>query len=181
MADAPAWAIARVYTLAEQHGVRVDGVILEYGLAARDGERELLPMAAALGMTPLAWGTLSGDLILGDRESVRKRQESSGDYYARLRGEAASQVGETLREVAAKRGASAAAVAIAWVRAVQPSIIPVLGPKTEMELRDRLAALDLRLDESELRALEECSRIDLGFPSEYLRDPGVRQEIYGEG
>jgi aryl-alcohol dehydrogenase-like predicted oxidoreductase len=180
IADAPAWGIARVHTFAEQHGMRVDGLILEYGLAARDAERELLPMADALGLTPLAWGMLSGDLLIGDSESVRKRQESSGDYYARLRGAAAARISRSLQVVADERGASAAAVAIAWVRAAQPSVIPVLGPKTEVELRDRLTALDLALDARELALLDDWSRIDLGFPSEYLRDPGVKKEIYGD-
>ena len=180
MADAPAWAVARVHTLAERSDVRVDGVILEYGLAARDAERELLPMADALGITPLAWGLLSGDLVLGDREGVKARQESSGDYYARVRGEAALRIGDTLRSIASARGDSAAAVAIAWVRAAQPSVIPVVGPRTESELRDRLAALEIVLDEHERRLLDEHSRIDLGFPSEYAKDPGVVREIYGD-
>jgi len=180
MADAPAWAVARVHTLAEQHGLRIDGVLLEYGLAARDAERELLPMSDALEMTPLAWGTLSGDLLLGDTESVRERQESSGDYYARRRGEAALRVGATLRSVAQGRGANVAAVAIAWIRAVQPRVIPVLGLNTEYDLIERLGYLDIMLDGDELRRLDESSRIDLGFPSEYLRDPGVEKEIYGD-
>lgn len=143
MADAPAWTIARVHGLLEQRGIRIDGVILELGLAARDAERELLPMTDALDMTPLARGITSGDLVIGDRESVKKRQESSGDYYTRIRGDAAAR------------------------------IAPVLGPKNVSELHERLAAFDLELGATELAVLHACSRIDLGFPSEYLR------EIYG--
>ena len=181
IADAPAWAIARVHTLAEcQRTLRIDGVILEYGLAARDAERELLPMTTALAMTPLAWGTLSGDLLFAGSEAAQARLDSSGDYYTRCRGRDAARVSEALHNVATARGASAAATAIAWVRATQPSVIPVLGPKSVAELVDRIAAIDLRLEADELRALDECSRIDLGFPSEYLRDPGVKKEIYGE-
>ena len=183
MADAPAWAVTRVHTLLERlaSAPRIDGLILEYGLAARDAERELLPMAAALEITPLAWGLFSGDLLLGDLESVRRRQESSGDYYARRRADRAAHVRETLWSIATERGASAASVALAWVRAAQPAVIPVLGPKTAAELALRLGALDVHLDASELRALDDRSCIDLGFPSEYLRDPAVKKEIYGDG
>jgi aryl-alcohol dehydrogenase-like predicted oxidoreductase len=180
IADAPAWAIARVHTLAEcQRSFRVDGVLLEYGLAARDAERELLPMAAELGMTPLAWGTLAGDLLLGDPEAARVRVDSSGDYYARRRGTAALRVATVLRAIADALGVGAAAVALAWIRLGVPSVIPVLGPRTEDELRERIGSLDLRLDADQLRALDDASRIDLGFPSEYLRDPSVIREIYG--
>ena len=180
IADAPAWAIARVHTLVEcRRSLRVDGVLLEYGLAARDAERELLPMAAELGMTPLAWGTLAGDLLLGDAEAARARVDSSGDYYARRRGATALRVATVIRGIADTHDVSAAAVALAWIRLGVPSVIPVLGPRTEDELRDRIGSLDLRLDPDQLRALDEASRIDLGFPSEYLRDPSVIREIYG--
>lgn len=181
IADAPAWAVARVHSLAEcQRAFRVDGVMLEYGLAARDAERELLPMSTALAMTPLAWGTLSGDLLIGDPEAAKARVDSSGDYYGRCRGRDAARVADVLRGVAMARGASAAATAIAWIRATQPSVIPVLGPKNEAELVDRLGCVDVRFEGEEMRALDESSRIDLGFPSEYLRDPGVQKEIYGD-
>lgn len=180
IADAPAWAVARVHTLMEcRRSLRIDGVLLEYGLAARDAERELLPMAAELGMTPLAWGTLAGDLLLGDAEAARARVDSSGDYYARRRGETALRVATVIRGVAEAHAVSPAAVALAWIRLGVPSVVPVLGPRTEDELRDRIGSLDLRLDPDQLRALDEASRIDLGFPSEYLRDPGVIREIYG--
>jgi aryl-alcohol dehydrogenase (NADP+) len=137
-------------------------------------------MCASLAMTPLAWGTLSGDLLLGDPASAKARIDSSGDYYARCRGSDAARVAETLQRVARARGASPAAAAIAWIRATQPAVIPVLGPRSERDLVERLAAVDLRFDDAELRALDTCSRIDLGFPSAYLADPGVKREIYGD-
>lgn len=190
IADAPAWGITRVHGLMEALGSRIDGALLEYGLAARDAERELLPMTAALDMTPLAWGTLSGDLLIGDPESAKQRRESSGDYYARVRAEGAHRVHDTLHAITTARGESAgegerdvagpAAVALAWIRATQPRVIPVLGPKTEAELLDRLRSLEITLEPAETDALSACSAIDLGFPSEYLRDPGVMREIYGD-
>lgn len=182
IADAPAWGITRVHGLMEALGSRIDGVLLEYGLAARDAERELLPMTDALDMTPLAWGTLSGDLLLGDPESVKQRRESSGDYYTRVRAEAAQRVHGILHTITTARGESAspAAVALAWIRATQPRVIPVLGPTTEAELHDRLRSVAITLGPAEVDALGACSAIDLGFPSEYLRDPGVLREIYGD-
>jgi aryl-alcohol dehydrogenase-like predicted oxidoreductase len=69
-------------------------------------------------------------------------------------------------------------VAINWVRQ-QPRgvIIPILGAKKPSQLRDNLACLEFELGAEHLQRLDEVSRVELGFPLEYL--DGVRQYVYG--
>jgi aryl-alcohol dehydrogenase-like predicted oxidoreductase/predicted MFS family arabinose efflux permease len=60
ISDAPAWVIARANTLAEWHGwTAFAGLQAPYSLLRRDIERELPPMAEALGLTVTAWSPLA--------------------------------------------------------------------------------------------------------------------------
>ncbi|HXR09254.1 MAG TPA: aldo/keto reductase, partial [Candidatus Acidoferrales bacterium] len=66
ISDAPAWWIARANTLAEWRGwTPFIGLQIEYNLIARTPERELLPMAAALGLGVTAWSPLASGWLTG--------------------------------------------------------------------------------------------------------------------
>jgi len=68
------------------------------------------------------------------------------------------QVVDRLSEIARRRGVSNARVALAWVLA-QPGITsPIVGARRMEHLEDAVASVELKLDESELRALEEPYR-----------------------
>ncbi len=62
----PAWIVARAQTLAEcRDRSSLVARQLHYSLIERNVERELLPCAAALGMTVTAWGPLAGGVLSG--------------------------------------------------------------------------------------------------------------------
>src|SRR5271169_2746196 len=66
VSDAPAWWIVRANTLAEFRGwAKFVGLQIEYSLIERTVERELLPMAKALGLTVTAWSPLAGGVLSG--------------------------------------------------------------------------------------------------------------------
>jgi aryl-alcohol dehydrogenase-like predicted oxidoreductase len=164
VADWPAWAAARLDTrLRDRAALQLSALTLEYGLAARDVERDLLPMCRALGTTPLAWGCLSGDWLLA---AARPRLDETDDYYARTRKAAAQRVAPLVATLAQERGVPAEALALRWV--MERGVVPMVTATTSEELSRRLRCLELQLDAEATRALEEASRIDLGFPHEYL-------------
>ncbi|MBP2680126.1 MAG: putative oxidoreductase, aryl-alcohol dehydrogenase like protein [Deltaproteobacteria bacterium] len=70
-------------------------------------------------------------------------------------------------------------MALAWVRR-QPFgvIVPILGAKTVAQLRDNLGALDITLGPEQLARLDEASKIDLGFPHDFLAQ--ARSYIFGK-
>ena len=87
ISDAPAWWVARANTLAELRGwTQFVGLQIEYNLIERTPERELLPMAEALGLTvtpwsPLASGWLTGKYAgkaEGGKSGSTKRRNSRG-------------------------------------------------------------------------------------------------------
>jgi aryl-alcohol dehydrogenase-like predicted oxidoreductase len=88
---------------------------------------------------------------------------------------------ETITRIADQRGASAAQVAINWVRQQRSEspIIPIIGARSLTHIQDNLASLEFELSSEELRQLSEASPIDLGFPRTFLQDEGVRRLIFG--
>ena len=179
ISDTPAWVVSRASAITELRGwARPSAIQLPYSLSSRDAERELLPMATALGLGVLVWGILDGGVLTGkysDSSAGPRRygEHSPGERHARL--------AALVRETAAACVASPAQVCIAWVLAQRKlaNVIPILGARTATQLADNLAALDVALPPDWLASLEEASAIKLGFPSSFLADDEVVHLIFG--
>jgi aryl-alcohol dehydrogenase-like predicted oxidoreductase len=183
ISDAPAWIISRANTLAELRGwTRFVGLQIEYSLLERTVERDLLPMAKAMGLGVTAWSPLAGGFLTGkylkDAPKVmsapKPRLEMAPGFAART--ERNVLIAETLQKVAREAGASAAQVALAWVR--RHGTIPIVGSRSLVQLKDNLDCLGLALEDKHLKTLDEVSRIDLGFPHEFLERSGIKQVIF---
>jgi aryl-alcohol dehydrogenase-like predicted oxidoreductase len=93
--------------------------------------------------------------------------------------ERAARIVKAVKTVADQVGRSMAQVALAWLRYRPVPVIPILGARKLTQLQDNLASCNLALSPSQLTALEEASRIELGFPySMYAKDL-VRGFMYG--
>jgi aryl-alcohol dehydrogenase-like predicted oxidoreductase len=181
ISDAPAWWIARANTLAELRGwTPFVGLQIEYNLIERTPERELLPMAAALGLgvtawSPLASGVLSGKYAKGSGEA-EKRLEKAPTFQALS--ERNLGIAGKVVEIAREAGKSPAQVALNWLRA-KPGVIPILGARKLSQFEDNLHCLDWTLSAERLTRLDEASHIELGFPTDFLHRPGVREFLHG--
>src|SRR6201993_4649037 len=70
VSDAPAWWIAQANTIADLRGwTQFVGLQIEYSLAERTVERELVPMAKAFQLGLVAWSPLAGGLLSGKYHS----------------------------------------------------------------------------------------------------------------
>ena len=110
VSDMPAWTVARANTIAELRGwTPFAGIQVRYNLAQRDIERELLPMADALGLSVAAWSPLAAGLLSGKFN----RGEAAKD--ARLAGREISEreleIAGLVQDVAAELGATPSQVA----------------------------------------------------------------------
>jgi aryl-alcohol dehydrogenase-like predicted oxidoreductase len=175
ISDAPAWIVAQAVTLADLRGwSRFAGLQVPYSLVERSVERELLPMAQALELTVTAWSPLGGGLLTGRYGSDRQRPDDTRVAALGQSGltDRNLAIADVVNAVAAECGASAAQVAIAWVRAQQARsvIVPILGARRCQQLEDNLGALEVELTAEELARLEEVSRIQLGFPHDFGAD-----------
>lgn len=176
ISDTPAWVVSQAVMLADLRGwSRFVAVQAPYSLADRDVERELLPMARSLELAFTPWGMLEGGALtgkyLGETDRPR-RYERAGD---RVNGIAREVIG-----IAEEIGATPSQVAIAWVR-VQPWLtVPIVGARTEEQLRDNLGALDVELADEHVERLSAASGFDVGFPRAFLESDNVRGLIFGD-
>lgn len=166
----PAWLTSRAVTIAELRGlIPLAGVQFEYSLVERSGDREVLPMAEALGIGAALWSPLGGGLLTG---KYRRGEEGRKTAWNRLihneDGGRKSATVDAVLSVADDLGVQPAQLAVAWLleRAQRSTtgIVPVIGPRSVEQLDDYLAALDITIDDSAYSALDQVSRIELGEP-----------------
>lgn len=168
--NTPAWVVARSNTLAELRGwTAFAGLQVEYSLIERTAERELLPMARALGLGVAAWSPLASGILSG------KYADPAAGEGARLQkaplrklDERSLALASGVAALATELGRPTAQVALNWVRA-QPGVVPLLGARTDAQLQDNLACLDFQLEPEALARLDALSAIELGYPHDYLR------------
>ena len=133
---------------------------IEYSLISRGIEDEILPATRTLGIGITAYGVLSRGLISGHwQKNASIAPPNFRAHSPRFQGENAERnlaLVEALRTVAEARGASVAQVAIAWVVAQGPDIVPLLGPRRRDRLTEALGALDLTLSPADLAAIERA-------------------------
>jgi len=176
ISDTPAWVVSRAVTLAELRGwASFVALQAPYSLGDRDVERELLPMARALGMTFTPWGVLEGGALTGkylDGTDEPRRYHGVG---ARTNAIAREVLG-----VADELGATPSQVAIAWVRTQPWHTVPIVGARSEAQLRENLEAFDLELPVEHADRLGAAAAFSPGFPRDFLESEDVRELIFGD-
>jgi aryl-alcohol dehydrogenase-like predicted oxidoreductase len=133
---------------------------IEYSLISRGIEDEILPTARALGVAVTAYGVLSRGLISG--HFTPDRQLAAGDFRSfspRFQGDNLRHnldLVEALRKIAEQKGVTVAQIAIAWVLSRGEDIVPLVGARRRDRLAEALGALEVRLDQADLAAIEEA-------------------------
>jgi len=184
ISDAPAWIVAQSNTLAEFRGWSAfAGIQIEYSLIERTAERELLPMARSLGLATTAWGVVGQGVLTGKFHRAADPHKAADTRRAAMTARHITErnlaIARVVEEVAAAKGCSMTQVAINWVRQQDPQMIPVVGARTLAQLEDNLACLARPLTPAELSRLDEASRIDLGFPHDFLAMPRIVAQRFG--
>ena len=93
----------------------------------------------------------------------------------------AKEVGNISKEI----GCSPAQVALNWIRQqnrlhkMKNKIIPILGSRKEDQIKDNLACLQYELSNEQMQRLNEISKIELGFPHDFLDSEMIKDIIYG--
>jgi aryl-alcohol dehydrogenase-like predicted oxidoreductase len=190
VSDTPAWIVAQANTLADLRGwTPFIGLQVEYSLIERTAERELLPMARALDMGVTAWSPLASGLLTGkySEKAIAHVEQSRAQEPKRLSHAMVSEfvqlsernlrMANAVEKVAEAIGTTSAQVALNWGR--QRDVIPIIGARKVSQVKDNLSCLGFTLSEEHLRRVNEVSKIDLGFPHEFLAPEGVRQFVYG--
>ena len=158
-------------TIRRAHAVHpISDLQIEYSLISRGPEATIFPLLADLGIGATAYGVLSRGLLSGSKP------KSTGDFRAYLprftdeNRERNQRLIGALQELARKKNVSASQLAIAWVMAKGPTIVPVIGARTREQLAESLSALDVTLTPAELRGIEDAIPASAVAGSRYGED-----------
>jgi aryl-alcohol dehydrogenase-like predicted oxidoreductase len=193
VSDAPAWIVSQANTLAELKGwTPFIGLQIEYSLVQRTPERDLLPMARAFDIGVTAWSPLGSGVLTGkyNKENQQKRKSEPNrlaamkdmageDWVNALLNDRNISIAEEVQSIANEIGCSPAQVAINWIRQQKGVIIPIIGARKVSQIKDNLGCLDFELTREQLKRLDEKSRIELGFPHDFLASEFIQNIVYG--
>lgn len=175
-----AWHIAKANGLAAAHGwSRFESLQAYYTIAARDIERELVPLLADQQMALMVWSPLAGGLLSGkfsrDADGPPGSRRAVFDFPLGNR-ERAFDCVDAMRPIAAAHGVSVARVALAWLLAQSQVTTIIIGAKNEEQLRDNLDATTLLLAADELAALERVSALSIEYPGWMIARQAIGRE-----
>jgi len=184
LSDTPAWQASRMQAIAELRGwTPLVALQLPYNLTERTVERDLLPMAAEMGMGVLPWSPLAGGVLSGKyRPEDLARTAGAGAAMdsrkdinlatGRL-SERNLAIAAVVSQIATELGRTPAQVALAWTLLHPAVASPILGTRTLAQLDDNLGALELSFSAEQIARLDAVSRIELGFPHAFLASPVI--------
>jgi aryl-alcohol dehydrogenase-like predicted oxidoreductase len=147
-------------TIRRAHAVHpIAALQSEYSLWVREPERTVLPVCRELGIafvpfSPLGRGFLSG-AITGTAalpaDDMRRKLPRFQHEHARHN----AALVEQLKALAARKGCTAAQLALAWLLARGNDIVPIPGTKRRRYLEENAAAVELALTADDMRTLDE--------------------------
>jgi pyridoxine 4-dehydrogenase len=150
---------AGVKTIRRAHAIQpVTALQSEYSLWWREPEDEILPVLEELGIGFVPFSPLGRGFLTGTIDD--KTQFESNDFrnlVPRFTAEARKAnktLVEVLGAIAAQRKATSAQIALGWLLAQKPWIVPIPGTTKLHRLEENLGAAKLELDTAELRAIE---------------------------
>ena len=171
--DFPAWVVVQAQSEAIFRGWEpLVALQIEYSLAQRTVEADLLPMARAMGLgvtpwSPLRAGILSGKYRRDSRPEVGTTRVTEDSPHLSERNYAIIDV---LVEVAEEIGATPAQVALRWVQDRDGVASTIVGARRRDQLLDNLGALEIELSPEQTSRLDEVSKVEHAFPHPFLEN-----------
>ena len=173
---------AGAQTIRRAHAVHpISAIQIEYSLWSRDVEAEILPLCAELGIgfvaySPLGRGFLTGTVTdldtLRDGDARRRMPRFQADNLKRN-----LQLVDELKAHAASERCTPAQLALAWLLAQRPFVVPIAGTSHTHYLEQNAAAAALRLSADARDALAHIFRPGVAagtrYPAEHLSRLGI--------
>jgi aryl-alcohol dehydrogenase-like predicted oxidoreductase len=133
----------------------------EYSLWARDVEAEVLPTCEELGIGFVPWSPLGQGFLTGKVDATvsfaSSDVRSSFPRFTEDARRANQPIVDLLNDVAARKGATAAQIALAWLLAQKPWIVPIPGTRKRERLDENLGSLAIELTLEDLGAIEAAA------------------------
>jgi len=146
-------------TLRRAHAIHpVAAVQSEYSLWSREPEREMLAACRELGTTFVAYSPLGRAFLTGAVSHDSLAGDDFRKHNPRFQGEAAvanQRLVEALGQIALGLGLTNAQVALAWLLARHPHVVPIPGTRRIAYLEQNVSAVDCRLSGAVLTQLDQ--------------------------
>lgn len=171
VSDTPAWVATKAQMIAKSQGwTPFIATQIEYSLAERSGEAELIPMANDLRMAVLPWAPLAAGRISGKYNRTNGGQATVGRGYlmsSRVT-EKHLQIVDVLTEIAIETESTIPRVALSWLNNRAGITCPIMGARLLSQLKDNILSLPLVLSEEQTTRLDELTKSQLPFPMPFL-------------
>ena len=155
-------------TIRRAHAVHpVAAVQNQYSVWTREPEAEVLPVCEELGIGFVPWGPLGTGFLTGTigPDTAFDRNTDLRANFPRFTPEAMKAnmpVVDMLRQVAQRKNATPVQIALAWLLAQKPWIVPIPGMDKLEYIDDNLKAIDILLTAEDLQEIDgELSRINI--------------------
>lgn len=164
----PAWMVAKANGIADKMGwTKFVALQNYYSIAARDVERELVPLALSEGLGLMPWSPLAGGFMSG---KYTRSNEVAGDSrrdtfdFPPVNKEKAYDIIDVLLRIGSKHKVSAAQVSLAYILQKPAVTSIIIGAKKHEQLLDNIAATQLELSADELQQLDAISALTPEYP-----------------
>lgn len=164
----PAWMVAKANGIADKMGwTKFVALQNYYSIAARDVERELVPLALSEGLALMPWSPLAGGFLSG---KFTRNNEVAGDSrrdtfdFPPVNKAKAYDIIDVLLRIGAEHQVSAAQVALAYILQKPAVTSIIIGAKKHEQLLDNIAATKLELFADELQQLDAISALAPEYP-----------------
>jgi aryl-alcohol dehydrogenase-like predicted oxidoreductase len=152
----------------------------EYSLWWREPEAKVLPTLSELGIgfvpySPLGKGFLTGSISENTQFDSSDIRSSIPRFAADVR-EANRAVVELLQTIAARKGSTPGQIALAWLLAQRPWIVPIPGTRRLDRLEENLGAADVELTADDLREIDDAAA---GIEVQGARYPDFMRRLIG--
>jgi aryl-alcohol dehydrogenase-like predicted oxidoreductase len=165
-------------TIRRAHAVQpVTAIQSEYSVWTRDPEEEVLPTCEELGIGFVPWSPLGQGFLTGKMDSDMKFDDVTDlrAVFPRFTPEARKAnmgIVELLRTIAERKKATPVQIALAWLLAKKPWIVPIPGTTKLEHLDENIGAASVKLTPDDLRAIDDMtSKIKvqgLRLPEEHM-------------
>jgi aryl-alcohol dehydrogenase-like predicted oxidoreductase len=148
--------------LRKAHAVHpVAAIQSEYSLWARDVEAEIIPACEELGIGLVPWSPLGQGFLTGKVDPNQKFGDKDvRSWFPRFTPEAMQAnmaLVDIVKTIAEVRGATPAQVALAWLLAQKPFIVPIPGTRKLDRLKENMGAADVTLSDDDLSTLRKAA------------------------
>ena len=143
----------------------------EYSLWTREPEKDVLPVCRELGISLVAYSPLGRGFLTGTFQNPGDIPPNDlRQNMPRFKGENFNRnliLVEKIKEIAKEKNCTPAQFALAWLLAQGKDIVPIPGTKKRLRLEENLEALDIKLNDNDLKYIEKIAPIGIAAGTRY--------------